>query len=540
MALLNDPIKICSQARSSINYWSVGWIFFLSLSLQAQVSQPARYEKEQKSSYRDFTVISMGEQGIALIRDKQKFARGENSWEVILLDSSLNESITKEINVENRYTLIGHDYRDRAVYFLFRMGETDQGKFKIIKIDCLTGQSEEHNYEPELTIRLTHFNVVANQVILAGYVSNQPTVLLYNLSNDHAKIIPGLLISESELLDVRVNVNETFNVLIAERKSKIKKRLVIKTFDVSGTMLLDDTIEIDPDKTILSASTSSLVRDELIIMGTWGEGVMKQSSGLFTVLVDPYTDQKINFYDFAQLNHFLDYLSPKRAAKTKAKSDERRKMGKIPEFKAYVLPARLEESKEGFMFYSEVYHTTANLNGNRWSGSPYNNNPYLPFGNNPYGYNPYRIYNTPYNYGFPYNSTNNSSQEAKMLHASIAVFDSKGTLTADHGLKLQDLKLNSAEQLADFVHTPTRFTLVFGKEKEIVTQTSQRDGFVLSSEKVLIQLNSPIETLRSDNDEIIVSRYWYKNSLFLFGYQTVKNMEKGNRDIFFINKVKID
>jgi len=540
VALLDDPIKICSQAWSSINYWSVGWIFFLSLSLQAQVSQPARYEKEQKSSYRDFTVISMGEQGIALIRDIQKFVRGENSWEVILLDSSLNESITKEINVENRYTLIGHDYRDRAIYFLFRMGETDQGKFKIIKIDCLTGQSEEHNYEPELTIRLTHFNVVANQVILAGYVSNQPTVLMYNLSNDHAKIIPGLLISESELLDVRVNVNETFNVLIAERKSKIKKRLVIKTFDVSGTMLLDDTIEIDPDKTILSASTSSLVRDELIIMGTWGEGVMKQSSGLFTVLVDPYTDQKINFYDFAQLNHFLDYLSPKRAAKTKAKSDERRKMGKIPEFKAYVLPARLEESKEGFIFYSEVYFTSGNLTSNRWPGSPYNRNPYPPFGNNPYGYDPYRIYNPPHNYGYPYNANNNSSQEAKMLHASIAVFDSKGTLTADHGLKLQDLKLNSAEQLADFVYTPTRFTLVFGKEKEIVTQTSQRDGFVLSSEKVLIQLNSPTETLRTENNEVVVSRYWYKNSLFLFGYQTVKNMEKGNRDIFFINKVKID
>jgi hypothetical protein len=92
----------------------------------AQVTQPVRYEKEQKNNYRDFTVISMGEQGIGLIRDKQKYEHGDNLWEVILLDSALNESWTKDLAVENRYRLIGHDYRDQNLYFLFRMGDTDQ------------------------------------------------------------------------------------------------------------------------------------------------------------------------------------------------------------------------------------------------------------------------------------------------------------------------------------------------------------------------------------------------------------------------------
>jgi hypothetical protein len=506
----------------------------------AQLTQPARYEKEQKSSYRDFTVISLEDQGIALIRDKQKYEHGENLWEVVLVDSALNEAWAMDMPIENRYNLIGHEYRDRVLYFLFRMGETDQGKLKIIKIDCKTGQKEEHNYEPELTIRLTHFNVVAAQVILAGYVSSQPTVLLYNLANDHAKVVPGLMLDDSELLDVRVNVNQTFNVLLAERQSKSKKRLIAKTFDQEGALLLDDIVETDPSKSILTAFTSTLIRDELMIIGTWGEGTTKQASGVFSVQVDPYSEQQINFYDFAQLTHFLDYLSPKRAAKTKEKSDRRRQLGKTPEFKVAILPARIEETKQGFLFYAEAYYSSTSQNSNRWNaGYPYN----YPF-SNPYGFNnyPYRLYNSPYNYGYPFDSSFGSPtvQEAKMLHASLIEFDAKGNLVADHGLKLEDFKIFSPEQVSDFICGPTKCTLVFSKEKEIRVQVTQRDGVVLTDEKIAIHLKSPTETIKSDSEEIEAIRYWYGNFMFMYGYHTIKNMEKGNRDVFFINKLKIE
>jgi hypothetical protein len=503
----------------------------------AQLSQPARFEKKKKSGDHDFTVVSMGEKGIALIRDQQKYQRGDNLWELIIVDSTLQETWAKELIIENRFNLIGHEYRDEVLYFLFRMGETEQGKLKIIKVDFKAVQTEEHNYEPELNIRLTHFNVVANQVVLAGYVSNQPTVLLYDLSNDHAKIIPGLLIDNTELLDVRVNINNTFNVLIAERESKLKKRLISKTFDRSGAMLLDDVIEVDPDKVILSGFTSTLIRDELMIMGTWGEGSLKQAAGVFTVLVDPYTDQKVNYYDFAQLNHFLDYLKPKAAAKTKVKSETRRKLGKIPEFKANVLPARLEETKNGFLFYMEAYYSSANVNNNRWNNSPYGNYPYSP-----YSYNPYRSFNSPFNYGYgyPYTFGNNNTPDTKMLLGSLAVFNEKGELVADHGLKLDNLKMVSPEQVSDFIYAPTKCTLVYSKEKEIHYQVSQLDGVALLDEKVSIQLKSPSESVRSDNEEVTLARFWYGSFFFLFGNQTIRSTEGENLEVFYINKIKVE
>jgi hypothetical protein len=515
-------------------------LFFLlmaEVTALAQLSQPARFEKKKKSGDHDFTVVSMGEKGIALIRDQQKYQRGDNVWELTLLDTTLQETWAKELIIENRFNLIGHEYRDETLYFLFRVGDTEQGKLKIIKVDFKAGQTEEHNYEPELNIRLTHFNVVADQVVLAGYVSNQPTVLLYDLSNDHAKIIPGLLIDNSELLDVRVNINNTFNVLIAERESKLKKRLVSKTFDRQGAMLLDDVIEVDPDKVILSGFTSTLIRDELMIIGTWGEGTLKQSAGVFTVLVDPYTEQKISYYDFAQFNHFLDYLKPKAAAKTKVKSESRRKLGKIPEFKAYVLSARLEETKNGFLFYMEAYYSSANLNNNRWNNNPYGNYPYSP-----YGYNPYRSFYSPlnYGYGYPYSVGNNNAPETKMLHGSLAVLNEKGELVADHGFKLDNLRMGSPEQVSDFVYAPTKCTLIYFKEKEIRYQVSQLDGVALLDEKVSIQLKSPTESARSDNDDVNLVRFWYGSFFFLFGNQTIKSTEGENREVFYINKIKIE
>jgi hypothetical protein len=512
-------------------------LFFLAVEVTAvaQLVQPARFEKKKKSSDHDFTVISMGETGIALIRDQQKYQRGDNVWELILLDSTLQETWTKELIIESRFNLIGHEYRDEILYFLFREGETDQGKLKIIKVDFKAGQTEEHNYEPELNIRLTHFNVVASQVVLAGYVSNQPTVLLYDLSNDHAKIIPGLLLDNSELLDVRVNVNKTFNVLIAERESKLKKRLISKTFDQVGAMLLDDVMEVDPEKVVLSGFTSTLIRDELMIIGTWGEGNLKQAAGVFTVLVDPYTEQKISYYDFAQFNHFLDYLKPKAAAKTRVKSESRRKLGKIPEFKANVLPARLEETKNGFLFYMEAYYSSANLNNNRWNNNPYGNYPYSP-----YGYNPYRNFYSPFNYGYPYSVGNNNSAETKMLHGSLAVFNEKGELVVDHGFKLDNLRMVSPEQVSDFVYAPTKCTLIYSKEKEIRYQVSQLDGVALMDEKVSIQLKSPTESARTDNGEVSLARFWYGSFFFLFGNQTIRSTIGENREVFYINKIKID
>jgi hypothetical protein len=127
-----------------------------------------------------------------------------------------------------------------------------------------------------------------------------------------------------------------------------------------------------------------------------------------------------------------------------------------------------------------------------------------------------------------------------MLQGSLAVFNEKGELVADHGLKLDNFKMVSPEQVSDFIYAPTKCTLVYSKEKEIHYQVSQLDGVALLDEKVSIQLKSPSESVRSDNEEVTLARFWYGSFFFLFGNQTIRSTEGENREVFYINKLKIE
>src|SRR5438552_2448708 len=67
-------------------------IVLLSFNLSAQITQPAQYEREHKNSDHEYIIISMGDKGLALIRDTEKFEDGKKSWEAIFVDTTLNES----------------------------------------------------------------------------------------------------------------------------------------------------------------------------------------------------------------------------------------------------------------------------------------------------------------------------------------------------------------------------------------------------------------------------------------------------------------
>jgi hypothetical protein len=81
---------------------------------------------------------------------------------------------------------------------------------------------------------------------------------------------------------VRVNSNNTFNVVVADRTNKQKMKLVLKTFDAQGALLLEDAMEVNTKKMILSGISSTLRNDDLLIAGTWTLGNSKQASGVYT------------------------------------------------------------------------------------------------------------------------------------------------------------------------------------------------------------------------------------------------------------------
>ncbi len=518
----------------STSLWQTLLFSFLSLLTAAQSIQTGRYELEQKNNDQEFILVSMQAEGIALIRDMEKYKDGKQQWQLIRVDTTLQEVWSMELDIENRLRIVGYEYKDNLIYLLFRTGENEASELTLFTIHIGSQDVRRYTIKLELSFKVTHFSALANSIALGGYVSNEPAILLYDTENEKTKIVPGFFVSDTELLDLRVNSNNTLNTVITDQSNKQKKKLLLKTFDTSGALLLEDIIEIDENRTILSCMTSTLINDELLLVGTWTVGTSKLASGIYSTLIDPFTDQPINYYDFGQLQHFLDFQKEKRIATLKERSMTANKLGEIPDFKTYAIPMRLEEQPTGFALLTEVYLPSTSLNTN-----PYWNNNYgIPYaGYSPYGYNPFmnRYYNTPYQFNNP------QTGETKMLHASLSLFDLQGKLLSDYGLKLEDKKAAGLEQTSDFVFYGDHIALAYKKEKELIINNAQPDGVIIP-ETLVTQLEETA-IVRQDSNNNSLIRAWYKNIFFVSGYQNIKDKsgktEDPTRFVFYINKIEI-
>jgi hypothetical protein len=276
-----------------------------------------------------------------------------------------------------------------------------------------------------------------------------------------------------------------------------------------------------------------------MVLGTWGDRQGKQSSGFFSLAIDPFSDQKINFLSFGELEHFTDYLNPKRAQRIKENAREDVLEGRRPSFTNYVMPFKLEEHAEGFLLLAEVYHPSSNISP--YYGSPYGSPYYNPY----YYYNPFwpgyypgmRMYR-PYSYG---NNVKNSD-EIKTNASVLVAFDSKGKPLWDHSIKMDELKKPSLEQVSDYVFRNSTVYFLYKKESELHIKTINiHDG---SANELVekIKLNDPLDEIRSEKEQEDGTKHWVGNTFYTWGYQTIRNVQKKDdrvRDVFYINKVVV-
>lgn len=519
----------------------LGLSFSPLLETKAQIQQTERYEINQKGSDEYFTVISLEEDGLALVREKNKYKGNKQLWEIIILDINLQEKSKFDIEINQRHTLLGYEIARNRLYLLFRTGETTKNDLELVALSTAEG-TETGRYEitPELDFKVTHFSKVGPNIILGGYVTNEPAILLYQAADNSIKVIPGFFQKDNELVELRVNQNETFNAVLLDRSLRSERKLVYKTFDASGKLLLEDIVPIDEDKSLQNSISSSLEREELLLLGTWGDKQGKQSLGFFSMAVDPFTEQKINYYHFGNMEHFLDYLNPKRAEKIKESTRDAIADGRKPSFSSYVMPFRIQETTDGFLMLAEVYNPSSSM-------SPYYNQPYgHPYYSNPYYYyNPFwpgyypgmRMYR-PYMYGDRRNSEN-----IKLYQTVVAAFGPSGKLLWDQSVALDDLKRPALEQVSDFYTDEENLYFIYKKESELRIKTVSLEEGTASEATEKIRLKEDIEEVRSEKELEDGLRHWVGNTFYFWGYHSVRNPENKEervRDVFYINKIVVN
>ena len=532
----------------SITWKSTLWVFLFAFCLLpqspavAQVEQTHRFELAKKNSDDYFTVISLEADGLALVRERDKYQGNKQLWQIILLDTDLAEKANLDLEINQRHKLLGYEIGKGLLFLLYRTGETAKSSLELIEVDTYTGkESTRFEINPELDFKITHFNKVGPNIILGGYVTNEPTILLFDTADNSIKVIPGFFQKDNELVELRVNENATFNSVLVDRSQRSERKLVFKTFDATGKLLLEDVVPIEEDKTLQNSLSSKLEREELVLLGTWGDKQGKQSLGFFSLAVDPFNQQQIKYFHFGMMDHFLDYLKPKRAEKIKESTRDAIADGRKPSFSSYVMPFRIEETEEGFVMLAEVYHPSSTMN-------PYYNSPYgRPYYANPYYYyNPFwpgyypgmRMYR-PYAYG----DNMRNSDNIKLYETVAVAFDSKGDLIWDQSITLDDLKRPALEQVSDIYADGDNLHFIYKKESELRVKSISLEEGTAAEFTEQIRLNDPADEVRSEKELEDGVRHWVDNAFYLWGYHTVRNPEQREnrvRDVFYINKIVVN
>lgn len=510
----------------------------LAPDAQAQISQPRRYEKLQRNADHSFNIISLQHNGLALFRDMNKYRNTNKLWQLIFLDTALQEKKDLELEIRDRNKFLGYEVTADRLFFLFRTGETTKNDFELIEITHSGNETGRYQFKPDLDFKLTHFTKAGSNFIFGGYVNNEPAVVLFELQTNFIRVLPGFFQKDTELVDLRTNENQTFNTVLIDRGSKENRKITFRTFDESGKQLLDDVVPIESPMFLQTGITSTLQREDLAVMGLWGERNSKQSIGFYFMNVDPFSDQQVKYVDFGQLNHFVDYLSPKRAERIRENSASDRAAKRLPNFTAYVMPYRLKEYKDGFILLAEVY--TPVSTSSPYYSSPYYYNPYYGGGMffSPFYYPGMGRMYRPYNF----NTTTRTMNETKTAQATVLSFDPQGKVLWDQSFKVDDVRLSGVDQVTDFYLEENRIVFIYKKESQLRVKSVVLDGGQAEESTNPISTGSPGDNVRSEKEYEGGVRHWIDNTFYVWGYHTVRNTNNDDRvrDVFYINKVVVN
>ncbi len=127
------------------------------------------------------------------------------------------------------------------------------------------------------------------------------------------------------------------------------------------------------------------------------------------------------------------------------------------------------------------------------------------------------------------------------MHSALLFFDPGGKLVSDQSLKFPEIRLNSKEQVSDFITLRDRTVMACKQEKEMIIQTNEPNGTVIKEEKIKPATKGIAETVRSESQEKSAIRFWYDRCFYVYGYRTVRdNTNKISRDVFYIVKVRVE
>jgi len=470
---------------------------------------------------------------VVLLVDKNPLGGGRRTpFEFHKYDHRLQPRWLKTVEVPREFELRTFCGEGTNTYALFQSESVDH-RLWVAAVDGADGQVRTYQFDTKLARSVYDMKALDGNLFVSVLVDNHLTILLLDLAASKFQFLPSVYEPLPAQLSFLADSAARRAEFVLSQTNGFKTRLQLKQLSAQGNLLRSEFVQAESERGLISAQISPATdsANGRLLAGTYTLRDSRYSQGLFAAdlsagVTPTGSRRSLRFYDFANLKHFFDFMSPGRAARLRRRSEKMRATDRVLRLHYRTLIHDLIPFQDGYVLVAEVYYPQ------------YRQGSYSTFNSPFYPYSPYRYGGyTPNNW---YPGNRRQAEGYRITHALVCGFDNRGNLLWDNTFVLKDVY---SQQLTETVHLRPlpdgqRVAIAYLNEEKFnykvidYTASSPNDLNVTLQTSALPTVK---EKATSTSQEGLSA--WYGSRFLAFGYQSIRTEKASSRDVFFVNVI---
>ncbi len=404
-----------------------------------------------------------------------------------------------------------------------------EGRLWAVAYDGRSGAVRTQQFDTRLSREIVDLKALDGRlfanVLLAG--GQHVTALLLDVPTGQMRYLPAVYEPLPAQLSFATDAAHRRAEYVVSQTNGRKSRLLLKQLSNNGQLLHSQYVQAESDRSLITAQLAP-ARDSAarLLTGTYSLRDPTYAQGLFATDLRAVPDGQrapLRFYDFLNLKHFFDYLTPSRQARLRQRT-ARRLARALPALRWHyrlLLHELLPRPDGSYVLVAEAYFPHYRYNSYGYSPGLGRAGGFAPAANGA-GYPNTRVFDG-------YQTT----------HALVCGFDAHGTLIWDNVLVTDDLRRYDLEEAVRVQPLPDgRLALAYLDDDDHI-RYKLINGTAPAPDDLRVPLqtngaNLPEKIIEAEQNDLLP---WFGSRFVASGYQRIRPAKGPDRLVFFLNAV---
>lgn len=494
-------------------YISTFFILLFTFSF-SQIQYKERVELDLDDNFKDEKLYTFKENGFVIVTENKHKINKEKEWKLDLYNTKVQKVKTQKIRLHKKFNISEHLVTSNRFYQLFI---NNKGNCQLYYINFSDLSMDVVNFKIHKKHSIEDIIAFQNKIVLFTYQNKKPVLVYINPSNKTMQTLAFKIEGHKgkhikfQSIQKLSSEEEIFTIIESRKKRKETFKYIYtldKNFNFQNCYQFKDSLK----EKIQDISFTKISDHDYTMCGTYKEKRGPTNGIFFSRFIDNEI-QHLNFYNYLDLNNFINYMSEKKQERIEKKKKKKERKNKSYSLSYYIKIHDVITSDSNFILIGESYYPTYT----------------------------YQTYSTTSN-GITTTHTVQIFDGYQYNHAFIAKFHPDGKLLWDESFELTpSYKPMKVKEFLQVKNQPQDIIkLTYASNNEIVTKVLSIDGQVIEKSN-----SEPIElTYENDDAKRTASNldYWYSDYFIAHGSQKIKNKVDEEVDkkrfVFFISKIK--